>query len=64
FGVGGVGGAPRPRVFVGAMRQQIQESLGFEIQAVRTEVGGFCPHCQALRRQRKESETPAEDDAE
>lgn len=37
-----------------AMRQQIQESLGFEIQAVRTEVGGLCSHCQALRRQREE----------
>ena len=45
-----------------AMRQQIQESLGFEIQAVRTEVGGFCPHCQALRKQRKADETPAADD--
>jgi len=34
-----------------AMRQQIQESLGFEIVAARTEVGGYCPHCQAMRRE-------------
>ncbi len=32
-----------------ALRQQIQESLGFEIVAARTEVGGYCPHCQAMR---------------
>ncbi|MCU0227440.1 MAG: transcriptional repressor [Bryobacterales bacterium] len=32
-----------------ALRQQIQESLGFEIVAARTEVGGYCSHCQALR---------------
>lgn len=32
-----------------ALRMQIQESLGFEIVAARTEVGGYCSHCQALR---------------
>jgi Fur family ferric uptake transcriptional regulator len=43
------------------MRQQIQESLGFEIQAVRTEVGGYCSHCQALRNQLKEASEPSTD---
>jgi len=32
-----------------SLRQQIQETLGFEIVAARTEVGGYCSHCQALR---------------
>lgn len=34
-----------------SLRQQIQETLGFEIVAARTEVGGYCSHCQALREQ-------------
>ena len=34
-----------------ALRQQIVESLGFEIVAARTEVGGYCSHCQAMREQ-------------
>ena len=31
------------------LKKQIQETLGFEILAARTEVGGYCSHCQALR---------------
>jgi Fur family ferric uptake transcriptional regulator len=38
-----------------ALRKQIQESLGFEIRAVRTEVGGYCSHCQVLRSQQGEA---------
>lgn len=34
-----------------SLRQQIQETLGFEIVAARTEVGGYCAHCQVLRKQ-------------
>lgn len=42
-----------------AMRKQIEETLGFEIKALRTEVGGYCSHCQAMRKQREEEETEA-----
>ncbi len=31
------------------MRDQIQSHFGFEIVLTRTEVGGYCSHCQALR---------------
>jgi len=31
------------------LREEIQKHLGFEIQLARTEVGGYCSHCQALR---------------
>ncbi len=31
------------------MREQIESHFGFEIVLSRTEVGGYCSHCQALR---------------
>jgi Fur family ferric uptake transcriptional regulator len=31
------------------MREQIQSHFGFEIILARTEVGGYCAHCQVLR---------------
>src|SRR5437588_10737096 len=31
------------------MREEIQRDLGFQILLARTEVGGYCSHCQALR---------------
>ena len=31
------------------MREQIQSHFGFEIVLARTEVGGYCAHCQVLR---------------
>jgi Fur family ferric uptake transcriptional regulator len=31
------------------MRQEIGDMLGFQILLARTEVGGYCSHCQALR---------------
>ena len=34
-----------------ALRAQVQSQFGFEIAFARTEVGGFCSHCQALRSQ-------------
>jgi Fur family transcriptional regulator, ferric uptake regulator len=33
------------------LRKQIEEHFGFEVLLARTEVGGYCPHCQALRQQ-------------
>src|SRR6202162_2488812 len=31
------------------LRRQIEAHFGFEILLARTEVGGYCAHCQALR---------------
>jgi Fur family ferric uptake transcriptional regulator len=31
------------------LRKQIETHFGFEILLARTEVGGYCSHCQALR---------------
>lgn len=31
------------------LRKEIEENLGFQIVAARTEVGGYCSHCQAMR---------------
>ncbi len=33
------------------MRRQVEEHLGFEVALTRTEIGGYCPHCRALRAQ-------------
>ncbi len=33
------------------LRRQIESHLGFQILLARTEVGGYCSHCQALRTQ-------------
>jgi Fur family transcriptional regulator, ferric uptake regulator len=33
------------------LRSQIGSQFGFEIQFARTEIGGYCPHCRALRAQ-------------
>ena len=33
------------------LRRQIESVLGFEILIARTEVGGYCSHCQVLRAQ-------------
>jgi Fur family ferric uptake transcriptional regulator len=31
------------------MREQIESHFGFKIVLARTEVGGYCSHCQVLR---------------
>jgi Fur family ferric uptake transcriptional regulator len=31
------------------LRRQIETQLGFQIVLARTEVGGYCSHCQSLR---------------
>jgi Fur family ferric uptake transcriptional regulator len=33
------------------LRRQIEDHFGFQVVIARTEVGGYCPHCQALRTQ-------------
>ncbi len=30
------------------LKAQVEETLGFRVLQVRTEVGGYCPHCQML----------------
>jgi Fur family ferric uptake transcriptional regulator len=31
------------------MREQIETQFGFQIMIARTEIGGYCAHCQILR---------------
>src|SRR5947209_8660693 len=33
------------------LREQIESHFGFQIVLARTEVGGYCSHCQSLRAQ-------------
>jgi len=43
-----------------ALRSQVVTQLGFEIAFARTEIGGYCSHCQVLRAQDAQAEaTPA-----
>ncbi|HUP04633.1 MAG TPA: transcriptional repressor [Bryobacteraceae bacterium] len=32
-----------------ALRHQVEANLGFEVLLARTEIGGYCAHCQTLR---------------
>lgn len=34
-----------------SLRREVQSQFGFEIAFARTEVGGYCSHCQVLRAQ-------------
>jgi Fur family ferric uptake transcriptional regulator len=31
------------------LRRQVESHFGFQILLARTEIGGYCSHCQALR---------------
>ena len=31
------------------LRKQVESHFGFQIVLARTEIGGYCPHCQSLR---------------
>jgi Fur family transcriptional regulator, ferric uptake regulator len=31
------------------LRKQVEQHFGFQIILARTEIGGYCPHCQVLR---------------
>lgn len=42
------------------LRGQVQSQFGFEIVFARTEVGGYCSHCQVLRAQEEASGEEAE----
>jgi Fur family transcriptional regulator, ferric uptake regulator len=41
------------------LREQVQSQFGFEIVFARTEVGGYCSHCRALRAQEGPPESAA-----
>ena len=36
------------------LRKQVETSLGYEVLVSRTEIGGYCPNCQVLRRREME----------
>lgn len=36
------------------LRKQVEASLAYEVFVSRTEIGGYCPHCQALRKREME----------
>jgi Fur family ferric uptake transcriptional regulator len=36
------------------MRKEVEETMGFQIVITRTEVGGYCSHCQAMRKNEQE----------
>ena len=38
------------------LRSQVSRQMGFEIVFARTEVGGYCSHCQVLRAREAQSE--------
>jgi Fur family ferric uptake transcriptional regulator len=39
------------------MRKQVESHFGFEVVATRTEIGGYCSHCRALRAQEAKSDS-------
>lgn|GEM_PF-149525 len=45
------------------LRRQVEETFGFKILIARTEIGGYCQHCQVLRA-RELSEVRERSDAE
>ena len=48
------------------LRRQVEDHFGFQIVLARTEIGGYCSHCQALRKAEMEhaaAEAPVEKDA-
>ena len=40
------------------LRKQIESHFGFQVLLARTEVGGYCSHCQTLRGTLRDSEKP------
>jgi Fur family ferric uptake transcriptional regulator len=46
------------------LRKQIEAHFGFEIILARTEVGGYCSHCQRLRMEELEEAAKAHSAAE
>ena len=42
-----------------AVRGQVESQFGFEIAFARTEIGGYCSHCQVLRAKEEQGEKQA-----
>jgi Fur family ferric uptake transcriptional regulator len=42
---------------LGAVKGQVSSQFGFEIVFARTEIGGYCSHCQVLRAQEENHKT-------
>jgi Fur family ferric uptake transcriptional regulator len=38
------------------MKRSVESQFGFEIAAMRTEIGGYCSHCKVLRARERERE--------
>ncbi len=36
------------------IRRQVESTLGYEVAIARTEIGGYCPNCQVLRKREME----------
>ncbi len=36
------------------LRRQVESSLGYEVLVTRVEIGGYCPHCQLVRKRELE----------
>jgi Fur family ferric uptake transcriptional regulator len=45
------------------LRRQVESHFGFQIVIARTEIGGYCAHCQVLRSQEIREARRAEDGA-
>jgi Fur family transcriptional regulator, ferric uptake regulator len=46
------------------LRRQVEATFGFQILIARTEIGGYCSHCQVLRLQEIEAVLRQQEDAE
>jgi Fur family ferric uptake transcriptional regulator len=46
------------------LRRQVEATFGFQILIARTEIGGYCSHCQVLRLQEIEAVLQRQEDAE
>lgn len=43
------------------LRRQVESHLGYQVLLARTEIGGYCPHCQVLRAREMEEAAKAAD---
>ena len=45
------------------LRRQVESHFGFQILIARTEIGGYCSHCQMLRAKEIEAVTAGSEEA-
>jgi Fe2+ or Zn2+ uptake regulation protein len=46
------------------LRKQIETHFGFQVLLARTEVGGYCAHCQILRKREMQQQSAATEGVE